>query len=128
MYSKKVFCLVLIFVLCCKLYAEHDPNAWEKLNLGSTRLAGAIVYYEKCFEPNLPFFETAYKRFLAEQDKVRIVPFKQEQIIAEINEILVITEPNFVIKVNFLEMMADSFFPHKPTFYLVKRATTKDYL
>lgn len=128
MASKRVFCIVLIFGLCCKLYAAHDPNAWEKLNLGSTRLAGATVYYEKCFEPNLPFFETAYKRFLDEQDKVRIVPFKQEQIVAEINEILGITEPNAAIQVNFLEMMADSFFPPKPTFYLVKRATTKDFL
>ena len=128
MASNKVFCLVLIFGLCCKLYAAQDTNAWEKLNLGSTRLAGATVYYEKCFEPNLPFFETAYKRFLAEQDKVRIVPFKQEQIIAEINEILGTTEPNAAIKVNFLEMMADSFFPPRPTFYLVRRATTKDYL
>jgi len=128
MYSKKVFCLVVIFGLCCKVYAEHDPNAWEKLNLGSTQLAGATVYYEKCFEPNLPFFETAYKRFLAEQDKARILPFKQEQIIAEINEILGTTEPNSGIKVNFLEIFAGSFFPSKPTFYLVKRTTTKDYL
>jgi len=90
MASKRVFCIVLIFGLCCKLYAAQDPNAWEKLNLGSTRLAGATVYYEKCFEPNLPFFETAYKQFLAEQDKPRIVLSKQEQIILDLVELIIV--------------------------------------
>lgn len=128
MSSNKVFCLILFVGLCCKLYAAQDPNAWEKLNLSSTQLAGANVYYEKCFEPNLPFFEKAYKQFLAEQDKPRIVSSKQEQIIAEINEILGRTEPNTAKQKQFLAEMTDFLFPAKPTFYLVKRTTTKDFL
>jgi len=128
MASKRVFCIVLIFGLCCKLYAAQDPNAWEKLNLSSTQLAGANVYYEKCFEPNLPFFEKAYKQFLAEQDKPRIVISKQEQIIAEINKILGTTDSNTAEQKNFLAEMKDFRFPAKPTFYLVKRTTTKDFL
>ncbi len=125
--TKRLFCIVLILVSCCRLFAA-DPNAWEQLNLSSAQLAGANVYYEKCFEPNLPFFEKAYKQFLTEQDKLRIVPSKQEQIIAGINEILGRTDPNTAIQKKILAEITDFLFPAKPTFYLVKRTTTKDFL
>lgn len=128
MNKRKILWIALILASACKLFAATDPNAWEKLNLGSTQLAGVTVYYEKCFEPNLPFFEKAYIQFLAEQDKLRIVPSKQEQIIAGINEVLGRTEPNTVIQKKILAEMTDFLFPAKPTFYLVKRTTTKDFL
>ena len=118
---------MLILASCCRLFAA-DTNAWKKLNLSSIGIAGATVYYEKSFEPKLPIFEREYKQFLAEQNKLRIIPSKQEQIIAGINEILGRTEPNTAIQKKILVEMTDFLFPAKPTFYLVKRTTTKDFL
>jgi hypothetical protein len=57
--------LTLICFCCCSVFAwtQAAPNNWDKLNLSSINIAGTNVYYEKCFEPNLPFFETAYKNY-----------------------------------------------------------------
>ena len=118
------FCFVPFFA-----QAQPDPNNWDKLNLGSTNIAGAKVYYERSFEPNLPFFDKMYKEFLAAKEKQNILVSKKEQILADINTILGIKEPPVERQEKFWTEFSGIFNSlQNMTFYLVKQSTVKDFL
>ncbi len=117
---------MLMLVSTCKLFAA-DTNAWEQLNLSSTSIAGATVYYEKSLEPKLPIFEREYKKFLAEKESAKTINTKKNQIIADINQILGISEPD-TEKQDKIWTILGAFSIEKKTFYLVKKSTTKDLL
>jgi len=127
MTTKRHFCIALILASCCRLFAA-DPSAWEKLNLSSTSIAGATVYYEKSFEPKLPIFEKEYKKFLAEKENAKAINAKKNQIIADINQILGISEPDTEKQDKIWTELLGVFSIEKKTFYLFKQSTTKDLL
>ncbi|MCH7556670.1 MAG: hypothetical protein IIB56_04340 [Planctomycetes bacterium] len=125
--TKRLFCIALILASCCRLLAA-DPNAWEQLNLSSTGIAGATVYYEKSFEPKLPVFEREYKKFLAEKESAKAINAKKNQIFADINQILGISEPDTEKQDKLWTGLLGVFSLEKTTFYIVKQGTTKDFL
>ena len=118
---------MLILASCCRLFAA-DPNAWEKLNLSSTDIAGATVYYEKSFEPKLPIFEREYKKFLTENESAKAINAKKPQIFADINQILGITKPDIEMQDKLWTELLRVFSVEKTTFYIVKQSTAKDFL
>jgi len=126
--TQKIFHLALILASTCKVSAAADMNAWHQLDLGSTQIAGSAVYYEKCFEPKLPIFEKAYRQFLVESQKSKAVLSKKEQIIADINRILGISEPDSKMQNEMLEYYLGLFAEAKLTFCVAKKATIKDFL
>ena len=69
MTTKRALKLGLIAVLLAGYAAAAQSDPWQKLNLSKTDIAGATVYYEKCFEPNLPFFEKTYRQFCRTKTK-----------------------------------------------------------
>ncbi len=127
MATKRHFWIVLILASCCRLCAA-DPNAWEKLNLSSTSIAGATVYYEKSFEPKLPIFEREHKKFLAEKKSAKTINAQKNQIVADINQILGISEPDTEKQDKIWTELLGAFSIEKTTFYIVKKSTTKDFL
>ncbi|MHC4345370.1 MAG: hypothetical protein ACYSUP_11870 [Planctomycetota bacterium] len=129
MTPKKVLEYVIVAVLLGGYGAAARSEAWQKLNLSKTDIAGATVYYEKCFEPNLPFFEKTYRQFLkATESKQTQSLENKNQIITEINRILGIEDPNIKTQRQMLDdLMRPLPFP-KPTFFLVTQATVKDFL
>ena len=118
---------MLILASCCRLFAA-DPNAWEQLNLNSTSIAGATVYYEKLFEPKLPIFEREYKKFLAGKESGKAINTKKNQIFADINQILGISEPDTEKQDKIWTELLGAFSIEKTTFYIVKQGTIKDLL
>ncbi len=127
MITKRLFCIALMLVSTCKLFAA-DTNAWEQLDLNSTSIAGANVYYEKSFEPKLPFFEREYKKFLAEKESAKAINAKKNQIFADINQILGISEPDTEKQDKIWTELLGAFSIEKTTFYIVKQGTIKDLL
>jgi len=131
MTTRKIFWIILALASSCKLSgatAAAELNGWEKLNLSSINIEGTTVYYEKCFEPKLPIFEKAYKQLITKIGEKRLTAAEKGQIIADINQILGITEGDTEWQHRMLTEFL-SFFPMaKPTFYLVKRETTKNFL
>ncbi len=127
MTKQKVFLFVLILVSTCRLFAA-DQKVPEQLNLSSTSIAGTTIYYEKSLEPKLPFFERKCKQFLAEKESVKRIETKKKQIIADINKILGITEPDIQKQDKILTGLLEAFSIEKTTFYIVLQETTKDFL
>ncbi|NQT01401.1 MAG: hypothetical protein HQ580_05235 [Planctomycetes bacterium] len=127
MTAKRLFCIALILVSTCRLFAE-DPKAWEQLGLSSTSIAGTTIYYEKSLEPKLPVFERKYKQFLAEKENIKNIATKKKQIIADINKILGITEPDIEKQDKDLTGLLGAFSIDNLTFYIVLQDTTKDFL
>lgn len=105
-----------------------DQNAWEKLDLSSISIAGTTVHYEKSLENKLPFFETMYKQFLAEKENVENIKAKKKQVIADINNILGITESDIEKQENDLTGLLGASSFEKTTFYIVLQDTTKFFL
>jgi len=127
MTTRRYIWIVLILASCCRLFAA-DPNAWEQLNLNSTSIAGATVYYEKLFEPKLPIFEREYKKFLAGKESGKAINTKKNQIFADINQILGISEPDTEKQDKIWTELLGAFSIEKTTFYIVKQGTIKDLL
>jgi hypothetical protein len=129
MAAKKGPKLVLIAVLLTGYAAGAQSDPWQKLNLSSTNIAGATVYYERCFEPNLPFFEETYRQFLKATESKKTESLRnKDQIIADINRILGIEDPNVKTQRKMLgDLTRPLPFP-KPTFFLVTQTTVKDFL
>ncbi len=76
----------------------------------------------------LPIFEKGYKQFVTKMGEKRLTAAEKGQIIADINQILGITEEDTEWQHRMLTEFL-SFFPMaKPTFYLVRRETTKNFL
>jgi hypothetical protein len=130
--NKNILIRFMLALFCCwPVFAqeEADPNNWDKLNLSSTTIAGVKVYYEKCFEPNLPFFEGQYKKLLERKSKVAIIKSKKDQILADINNIFGIEDVNTaMLGEGFSEMLdALASIEIKPL-YIVKQSTIKSFL
>jgi tetratricopeptide (TPR) repeat protein len=129
MTTKKALKLVFLAVLLAGYAAAAQSDAWQKLNLSKTDIAGATVYYEECFEPNLPFFETTYRQFLKATESKQTEPLQnKDQIIAEINRILGIADANIQAQREMLDDLTRPLPFPKPTFFLVTTATVKDFL
>jgi hypothetical protein len=123
--------IILALLCCCTVsaWAQTDPNNWVKLNLSSTTIAGAKVYYDKSFEPNIPFFEKMYKEFLAAKGQNEAFNSKKNQIFADINSILGVSDPNTALQDRIWKGIFGAFSSiDNMTFYLVKQNTTKDFL
>ncbi len=127
MIKQKVFLFVLILVSACRLFAQ-EQKVWEQLDLSSTSIAAATIYYEKSLEPKLPVFESKYEQFLAEKENIKKIENKKKQIIADINEILGTTEPDIEKQDKLLTGLLGAFSFEKTTFYIVLQETTKDFL
>ena len=125
--TKKLFCVAIILVSACRLFAA-DQKPWEQLNLSSTSISGTKIYYEKSLEQKLSVFENKYKQFLAEKENIKIIATKKKQIIAEINIILGITEPDIEKQDKALTGLLETFSFEKAIFYIVLQDTTKDFL
>ena len=125
--TKKLFCIALILASTCRLFAA-DQKPWEQLKLSSTSIAGTTIYYEKSLEEKLPIFETRYKQFLADTKIVKNIETKKKQIIADINNILGITEPDIEKQDKALTGLLGAFSINNLTFYIVLQDTTKDFL
>jgi len=131
MRTRKIFWIILALASGCKLSgatAAAELNGWEKLNLSSAHIADATVYYEKCFEPKLPIFEREYKKFLAEKERGKAINAQKNQIIADINQILGISEPDTEMQDKLWTGLLGVFSIEKTTFYIVKQGTIKDLL
>jgi hypothetical protein len=127
MFKKQVFSFVLILVSTCRLFAAYQKVP-DKLNLSSTSIEAAKIYYEKSLEPKLLVFETRYKQFLAEKERFKKIEAKKKQIIADINKILGITEPDIEKQNKALTGLLETFSFEKATFYIVLQETTKFFL
>jgi tetratricopeptide (TPR) repeat protein len=129
MVANKGLKLVLIAVLLGGYAAAGQSDPWQKLNLSSTNIAGTTVHYEKCFEPNLPFFEKTYRQFLKATESKKTESLQnKDQIIAEINRILGIEDPNIKTQRRMLDDLTRPLPFPKPTFFLVTQVTVKDFL
>ncbi len=53
-----VFSVFFIFAGGC---SSEPPEVCKKLNLLTSKISGATVHYEKCFEKQLTVFEKTYK-------------------------------------------------------------------
>lgn len=123
----------IVLSLCVGGHAEdHTAGAsgWEKLDLASTTIAGAAVHYEKCFEAKLTVFEKLYKEYLARKQgrDAEAVRSKMDPIIADINRILGVTEPETDRQRQMLAFFLGAAPVGRMTFYLVSQKTTKDFL
>jgi len=127
--AKKLLKLVPVFVLLTGYAAAAQSDPWQQLNLSSTDIAGATVHYEKCFEPNLPFFERTCRKFLKAAESEKTEPLQnKDQIIAEINRILGVSEPPTKMQYEILEYYLGLSDRVSLSFYLVTTATVKDFL
>ncbi|MBW1814268.1 MAG: hypothetical protein JRJ39_11540 [Deltaproteobacteria bacterium] len=127
MTKQNVLWFALMLVSTCRLFAA-DQKPWEQLDLSSTSIAETTIYYEKSLEPKLPVFERKYKEFLAETEKVKNIATKKKQIIADINNILGITEPDTQKQEKLLTEFLRAFSIENLTFYIVLQDTTKTFL
>jgi len=139
--ARKIFCIVLILASTCKLFAglpfcnesqrgnpTTDANGWEKLNLSSTTIAGATVYYEESLKSKLPLFEKGYKQYLVEKDKSKAILTKKEVIISEINQILGTPDANTALQEEMVEFYCTFLTEQPGRFYLVMQETIKNFL
>ncbi len=125
--KKRLLYIALILVSTCRLFAA-EQKVWEQLDLSSTSIAETTIYYEKSLEPKLPVFETRYKEFLAETEKVKNIKTEKKQILTDINKILGITEPDIEMQEKSLTDLLGAFSKVNLTFYIILQDTTKDFL
>ena len=125
--TKSLFCITLMFVSTCKIFAA-DPNAWDKLNLSSTRIAGATVHCEKSLEEKLPAFEKLYKEYGNQIHQQNRILADEEKIIAEIKSILGPSEIDLQKLFKSTAGITSVLLGENQAFYLVKKETAKDYL
>jgi hypothetical protein len=129
--------LVLSLYLAAGGIADEAPavpspaarKAWEQLNLSATTLAGVKVYYEKALEPDLPAFERELTKYVARREEPGGGPAQQDQIIADINRILGVTDPDELRRQQeALAALAGALSGPRLTFCLARTTTIKDYL
>ncbi len=120
--------MVLIFAFSYSVFAAVDSQTLEKLNLDMADIQEATVYYERSLKPRLPVFEKTYKQFLAQENNVKTIIAKKQQIISDINRILGITDPNTKMQDKVLTLSFELFPLNSPKFYLITRKTIKDFM
>lgn len=125
------------WLIAATLAAQSQPPAgpgeregWEQLNLREMSIAGSgiRVFYEPALEPNLPIFEREYRKLLAQEDQREAIASKRAQIVADINHILGAVDANTARQERDLVGIAGTLSGVKPTLYLVKQQTVKDFL
>ncbi len=129
-HSRALLTTVIVGCFCVvALQAQSTSNAWEDLNLATKHLDRATIHYETGFEPNLPFFEKAYKEFLHAIDDNTSVHANRDVLLSEIYQILGVKDPNtkehhrlWAFFVRVFSSIDDV------TFYLIKQPTIKTYL
>jgi hypothetical protein len=105
----------------------EDRQGWRQLNLSEVTRAGTKVYYEKALEPNLPVFERALTKFLAERARLTQALTKRHEIVADINRILGMPDVDAGEQREVLAKIG-GIFEMKLTFYLVRGATARDFV
>lgn len=129
MTTRKALQLAFVAVVFAGRGASAQEDRWQQLHLSKTDIAGATVYYEKCFEPNLPFFEKTYRKFLKAGESEKTEPLtNKDKIIGEINRVLGIGDPNIKAQRRMLDELTKPLPFPKPNFFLVTQATVKDFL
>lgn len=98
------------------------------LGLSETTIDGVTVYYEKALEPNLPIFQRELAKFTAQRAKVVELAAKRQEIIADINRILGVTDPNVDRQSKAFADIATVFSRTRLTFHLARTTTIKDFL
>jgi len=116
MLGRKMPCLVLLLAVGISVCGAEEPNSWEKLNLKSTQIAATRVFYK------------AYKRFRAAKRSSRAALADKDKIIADINRILGGTRADTKMQSEMLGYYLSLFWETDFTFYLVRKATIKDFL
>lgn len=106
----------------------QEESGWKQLNLRETVLAGTKVHYEQSLEPNLPALERSLAKLAEGRENLAKVLSRREEILAEINRILGVTEPDIKDQNETLMTLGQSALQTKPTFYLVTKPTLKDFL
>ncbi len=125
--TKRLLFITFILVLTCRLSAT-EKKAWEELNLSSTSIEGTTIYYEKSLEQKIPLFENRYKQFLVEKKNFEKTEAQKKQIIADINKILGITDPDIEKQNKNLTGLLGTFSFENTTFYIILQDTTKTFL
>ena len=125
--TKKLIFITFILLSTCSLLVA-DKKAWEELKLSSTSMAGTTVYYEKSLEQKIPIFENRYKQFLVEKKNFERIEAQKKLIIADINKILGITDPDIEKQNKNLTDLLGAFCFENTTFYIVLQDTTKAFL
>jgi hypothetical protein len=125
--TKRLLFITFILLSTCRL-SVADKKAWEELQLGSTSIEGATIYYEKSLEQKIPLFENRYKQFLVEKENFEKIAAKKKQIIADINKILGITDPDIEKQNKNLTGLLGAFSFENTTFYIILQDTTKTFL
>lgn len=119
----------VFFLACVSLQAQSTSSVWEQLALHSKHLDKGTVYYEKVFEPNLPFFEKAYSELLSALEKNKLVHAKRDALLAEIDDILGIQDPDTEKQKKLWAFIVEAFSSVEDmTFCLIRQRTIKDYL
>ncbi len=120
--------IVLSLAASVPATAQDESGGWKQLNLRETILAGTKVHYEQSLEPNLPSLERSLTKLAEGRENLAKVLSRREEILAEINRILGVTEPDIKDQNETLMTVGRSALQTKPTFYLVTKSTTKDFL
>ena len=126
MTAKKLFSVMLTLVCTCSLFAA-DQKTWQHLNLKSTTIAGATIYYEKSLEEKLPVLHKLFEDY-RNQISTRKKVLTDEQIIAEIYDIVGATEFDIAEQLKSASEISSSLSMENQTFYLFRKETAKDYL
>jgi hypothetical protein len=108
--------------------AAQEESGWKQLNLRETVLAGTKVLYEQSLEPNLPALERSLAKLVEGRENLAKVLSKRQEILAEINRILGVSEPDIKDQNETLTAVGGTFSRTKLTFYFVTKPTLKDFL
>lgn len=121
--------LAVLLLGVASVLAQPAANPWEDLNLKSKQLDRGMLCYEAVFEPNLPFFETAYSELLAAWDKTKNTDLKRDVILEDIYHILGIQTPDTKMQ-NEIWAFCQGFLSSVEDFrfFLVRQPTLKDHL
>jgi len=130
------FVFVILFACPC-LAQENDP--WEPLDLGSAKLEGATLHYDKSFSSNVDSLSTSFQEFLDEEsdegERMQKLLEKKKEIIEDVNRILGFSpsesqkaEQDRVLTVFLRPKFSFGAARGRTELYLLKKDTVKDYL
>ncbi len=121
--------IAFLMAQCCGRPAVGEATrGWEQLNLKETTIAGTKVRYERALEPNLPVFERELAKFVTDRGKLATFLARRQEIIADINRILGVTDANVEEQSRDLAKFVGLFSQTTLTFYVVREGTIKDLL
>ncbi len=143
---KKAILIFLSCIMCLggiPLLGADAPPFCQKMGLKKTSIGDTTVYYEPCFEEQLPVFKKAYKDYneavskskAQEQASVQKLMSLEDAIIEDINDIVGVDGDlktflketlNGLVKV--LPSTSGALTEKGSVFYLVLQSTSKDYL